>query len=258
MVYPSISKKFHPLIRHESFESVSEETWVDSNWQRHAQPTKEADWDFDSPYGFSLLNEIQSLTAKGREYRGFLAEASTSFEKVPCEVVGVSCFKSRLLQTSPMCVATLDFNNPPLEQKTLISGFQHPAECTSEALVACDRLMSAGFVISNQTTLLAGINDDPKTIMDLNHKLLMMRVRPYVLFSECSISKKAGLFVKQEKGIEILETLRGWTSGLAVSFHVSLAQEAGTALVPEYIKSYKDGTYIFRNYRNQEFSYRER
>lgn len=258
MVHPNILKKFKPLIRHESYKSVLEEAWQDSNWQSQKRLNAQSAWDLDSPYGFSMLSQVQTLTAKMNEYSCFLSEASPVFEKVLSEVPGVSCFKSRLLQTNPMCVMSLDFGSGSAEQKTLITSFQHPVECTSEALAACDQLLSAGFIVSNQTTLLSGINDSPQTVMELNHKLLMMRVRPYVLFSECPISEKAGLFVPKEKGTEILESLRGWTSGLAVSFHVSLAQGGGQALVPDYIRSYKDGTYIFRNYRNQEYSYRER
>jgi lysine 2,3-aminomutase len=66
--------------------------------------------------------------------------------------------------------------------------FNHPKECTQEAFDAVARLADAGCVVNNQMVLLKGINDDPKIVMELNHKLLMMRVRPYYMF-QCDMSQ---------------------------------------------------------------------
>ena len=105
--------------------------------------------------------------------------------------------------------------------------FNHPKECTQEAFDVCARLANAGCVINNQMVLLKGVNDDPKIVMELNHKLLMMRVRPYYIF-QCDQSQGIGHFrTPIETGINIIEKLRGWTSGMAVPHFVVDAPGGG-------------------------------
>lgn len=134
--------------------------------------------------------------------------------------------------------------------------FQHPAECTLEAFDACAALANAGVILSNRMGLIKGLNDSSEIVRQLNHLLLMMRVRPYTL--RHILWSQTELQVPLEKGIEILETLRGWTSGLAVPHYV-VFNEAGDSkvLVPNYIKTHHNDTYVFRNYRYDEFMYRE-
>ena len=72
--------------------------------------------------------------------------------------------------------------------------FNHPKECTREAFEACAKLADAGCVINNQMVLLKGVNDNPETVMELNHKLLMMRVRPYYIF-QCDMSQGISHFL---------------------------------------------------------------
>ena len=89
--------------------------------------------------------------------------------------------------------------------------FNHPRECTAETFEACRRLADAGCVIGNQMVLLKGINDDPKTVMELNHKLLMMRVRPYYIY-QCDLSQGISHFrTPISTGLAIIEALRGHT-----------------------------------------------
>lgn len=137
--------------------------------------------------------------------------------------------------------------------------FNHPKECTQEAFDACAKLADAGCVINNQMVLLKGVNDDAATVKRLNQLLLMMRVRPYYIF-QCDMSQGLSHFrVPIEKGLEIMEALRGWTSGMAVPYYVIDAPGGGgkIPIVPNYIVK-KDGkNWIVRNYKKKEFTYFE-
>ena len=137
--------------------------------------------------------------------------------------------------------------------------FNHPKECTQEAFDACARLANAGCVINNQMVLLKGVNDDPKIVMELNHKLLMMRVRPYYIF-QCDMSQGISHFrTPISKGIEIIEALRGWTSGMAVPHYVVDAPGGGgkIPLIPNYVVSHVGNKLTLRNFKNKEYVYTE-
>ncbi|HWV37018.1 MAG TPA: lysine 2,3-aminomutase [Vulgatibacter sp.] len=137
--------------------------------------------------------------------------------------------------------------------------FNHPKECTAEAFEACRKLADAGCVLGNQMVLLKGVNDDPKIVKELNHKLLMMRVRPYYIY-QCDLSQGISHFrTPIEKGLEIIESLRGHTSGLAVPHFVVDAPGGGgkIPLLPEYMVK-RDGKRItLRNFEHKEFVYEE-
>ncbi|MBS1962330.1 MAG: KamA family radical SAM protein [Bdellovibrionales bacterium] len=137
--------------------------------------------------------------------------------------------------------------------------FNHPKECTREAFDACARLANAGCVINNQMVLLKGVNDDPKIVKELNHKLLMMRVRPYYIF-QCDMSQGISHFrTPVEKGLEIIENLRGWTSGMAVPHYVIDAPGGGgkIPLLPQYLEKREGKKWFLRNFKNQKYVYEE-
>lgn len=137
--------------------------------------------------------------------------------------------------------------------------FNHPKECTQEAFDACAKLANAGCVINNQMVLLKGVNDDAKIVKELNHKLLMMRVRPYYIF-QCDMSQGISHFrTPIEKGIEIIENLRGWTSGMAVPHFVVDCPGGGgkIPLVPNYVVKHEGKQWVFRNYLKKQFEYNE-
>ncbi len=137
--------------------------------------------------------------------------------------------------------------------------FNHPKECTREAYDACRRLADAGVPISNQAVLLKGVNDDPKIFKELNHKLLMMRVRPYYIY-QCDLSQGISHFrTPVAKGLEIIENLRGWTSGLAVPHLVIDAPGGGgkIPIMPQYMLKQEGKKITLRNFRKQEFTYVE-
>lgn len=137
--------------------------------------------------------------------------------------------------------------------------FNHPKECTAEALEACRKLADAGCVIGNQMVLLKGVNDDWRIVRELNHRLLLMRVRPYYIY-QCDLSQGISHFrTSIETGLEIMEHLRGHTSGLAVPTFVVDAPGGGgkIPLLPEYVVKHDDKTWTIRNFRNHQFQYIE-
>ena len=94
--------------------------------------------------------------------------------------------------------------------------FNHPKEITPESIKACEMLADAGIPLGNQSVLLRGVNDCPHIMKDLVHGLVKMRVRPYYIY-QCDLSMGIEHFrTKVSKGIEIIEALRGHTSGYAV------------------------------------------
>ena len=137
--------------------------------------------------------------------------------------------------------------------------FNHPKECTQEAFDAVARLVNRGCVVNNQMVLLKGVNDDPKIVKELNHKLLMMRVRPYYIF-QCDMAQGISHFrTPVEKGLEIIEALRGWTSGMAVPHYVIDGPGGGgkIPLIPNYVVKREGKKWTLRNYKNAQFVYEE-
>ncbi len=128
--------------------------------------------------------------------------------------------------------------------------FNHPKEITKASEEACNRLVDAGIPLGNQSVLLKGINDCPYLYKDLVHKLLQMRIRPYYLY-QCDLSPGIEHFrTSVSKGIEIIELLRGHTSGMAVPTFVVDAPGGGGKIPvsPQYLISQSEDKVILRNY----------
>jgi lysine 2,3-aminomutase len=126
----------------------------------------------------------------------------------------------------------------------------HPKEITPEVSLALARLADAGIPLGSQTVLLAGINDCPNIMKNLVHKLVRNRVRPYYLY-QCDLVHGAGHFrTPVAKGLEIMEALRGHTSGFAIPTFVIDAPEGGgkVPLLPNYLIAMSDSKVIVRNY----------
>jgi lysine 2,3-aminomutase len=135
----------------------------------------------------------------------------------------------------------------------------HPNEITQELADACDKLSRAGIPLGNQSVLLAGINDCPHILRDLVHALLRIRVRPYYLY-QCDLVEGAGHFrTPVAKGIEIIEALRGHTTGFAVPTFVVDAPGGGgkIPLGPNYLLSMSDHRIVLRNYEGYIATYEE-
>ena len=137
--------------------------------------------------------------------------------------------------------------------------FNHPFEVTEEATAACAKLADAGIPLGNQTVLLRGINDNPYVIRELCHRLTRIRVRPYYLF-QCDLSQGIEHFrTPIAKGVEILEYLRGHTSGFAIpTFAVDLPSGGGKIMPsPNYILAQSDRRVVCRNYEGVITTYTE-
>jgi lysine 2,3-aminomutase len=126
----------------------------------------------------------------------------------------------------------------------------HPKEITPELEEAIAKLANAGVVLGSQSVLMAGVNDCPNIFLDLVHKLVKNRVRPYYLY-QCDQVQGAGHFrTPVAKGIEIIEALRGHTSGYAIpTFVVDMPEGGGKAPVqPNYLISMSDEKVVLRNF----------
>ncbi len=137
--------------------------------------------------------------------------------------------------------------------------FNHPKECTREAFDTAARLADAGFTLGNQSVLLKGVNDKPEIFKELVHKLMLMRIRPYYIY-QCDLSQGISHFrTPVEKGIEIIEHLRGHTSGLCIPQFVVDAPGGGGKIPvnPEYVLEHAGKKWTLRNFRKQKFVYIE-
>ncbi|HAZ66358.1 MAG TPA: lysine 2,3-aminomutase [Opitutae bacterium] len=133
----------------------------------------------------------------------------------------------------------------------------HPRECTQELAAACDRLALAGVPLGNQSVLLREVNDDPLVLRSLVHRLLQMRVRPYYLYACDLIEGSSHLRVPVERGIELIRSLRGHTTGFAVpQFVIDAPQGGGKIPVnPNYVEAIRDGQVILRNFEDRVYQY---
>lgn len=137
--------------------------------------------------------------------------------------------------------------------------FNHPREITSSSRLALKKLADGGFPLGNQSVLLAGVNDCPRIMKKLVHKLVQNRVRPYYLY-QCDLSEGLAHFrTPVGKGIEIIESLIGHTSGLAVPTYVIDAPGGGGKIpvMPNYLISWSTNKVILRNYEGVITTYKE-
>jgi lysine 2,3-aminomutase len=135
----------------------------------------------------------------------------------------------------------------------------HPNEITAELAEACDKLSRAGIPLGNQSVLLAGVNDCVHIQRKLVHDLVKIRVRPYYLY-QCDLVHGAGHFrTPVAKGIEIIEGLRGHTSGYAVPTFVVDAPGGGGKIPvgPNYVLSMSDHKIVLRNFEGYISTYEE-
>jgi lysine 2,3-aminomutase len=135
----------------------------------------------------------------------------------------------------------------------------HPRELTTEVREALGRLADAGIPLGNQSVLLRNVNDDPVIMRALVQKLLMCRVKPYYLYQCDLISGSAHLRAGVRKGLEIMESLRGHTSGYAVPQYVIDAPGGGgkVPINPDYVLSRNGERVVIRNFEGRIFEYPE-
>jgi lysine 2,3-aminomutase len=137
--------------------------------------------------------------------------------------------------------------------------FNHPRELTPAAVAALGRLADAGVPLGCQTVLLKGVNDDVDVMKELMQRLLAARVRPYYIYMCDQVAGAEHFRTTIEKGLEIIQGLRGWTSGLAVPHFVIDAPGGGgkIPLLPEYVVKLTDREVVLRNYAGKIFRYKQ-
>jgi lysine 2,3-aminomutase len=135
----------------------------------------------------------------------------------------------------------------------------HPKELTIEVKTALERLANHGIPLGNQSVLLKHVNDDLGVMKALVQKLLMCRVRPYYIYQCDLITGSAHLRTSVAKGIEIIEGLRGHTSGYAVPQFVIDAPGGGgkVPVNPAYVLYHDQNKVVLRNYEGRIFEYPE-
>jgi lysine 2,3-aminomutase len=135
--------------------------------------------------------------------------------------------------------------------------FTHPKEITDAVKKACGELADAGIPLGSQTVLLKGINDKPTIMKKLVHELLKIRVRPYYIY-QCDLATGTEHFrTPVATGIQIIEKLRGHTTGYAIPTYVIDAPGGGgkIPLAPDYQISRGNGKLVLRNYEGKTFEY---
>ena len=144
--------------------------------------------------------------------------------------------------------------HPPVYVNTQ---FNHPIEITREAQQACRMLAKAGVVLGNQAVLLKGVNNNKHVMKKLNHELLKILVRPYYIFHAKQVKGTGHFVAPVEDGIEIMENLRGYTSGLAIPTYIINAPNGlgKTPVLPQYVLGKGDKEYNLRTWENKKINY---
>jgi len=156
---------------------------------------------------------------------------------------------------TPELCATLKKHHPLY----INTHFNHPDELTPAAAKGLGMLADAGIPLGCQTVLLRGVNDDVDVMKKLMQKLLAARVRPYYIYMCDNVAGVEHFKTTVEKGLEIVEGLRGWTSGLAVPHFVIDAPGGGgkIPLLPEYVVRLTDEEIVIRNFRGQRYVWKQ-
>ncbi len=137
--------------------------------------------------------------------------------------------------------------------------FNHPDELTPAAVAALGQLADAGIPLGCQTVLLRGVNDDVEIMKELMQRLLTARVRPYYIYMCDNVAGVEHFKTTIEKGLEIIQGLRGWTSGMAVPHFVVDAPGGGgkIPLLPEYVESLTEDELVVRNFRGERYVWKQ-
>lgn len=133
--------------------------------------------------------------------------------------------------------------------------FNHPREITEDAARACGLLADAGIPLGNQMVLLKNVNDDKFVVRKLNQSLLRIRVKPYYIFHPKHVKGTTHFGVKIEVGLEIMDSLRGYTSGLAIPSYIVNAPDGlgKTPILPNYLSFIGEKKVVFRNWQGKRF-----
>ncbi|MGM0652682.1 MAG: glutamate 2,3-aminomutase [Bacillota bacterium] len=204
--------------------------------------------------------EIRDILLTGGD--GFMLDNQTiawllnEIDRIPH--VEIKRFGSRTLVTMPQRIdnelCQIFSEHLPLYINT---HFNHPLEVTPRAQEACFKLARSGVSLGNQTVLLKSVNNDPFIMRKLNQELLKAMVRPYYIFHAKDVKGTSHFRTKVEEGIEIMEKLRGYTSGLAIPYYVVNAPlgMGKTPMLPEYLVSSGKDYIMIRTWENKVLRY---
>lgn len=134
--------------------------------------------------------------------------------------------------------------------------FNNPREITEESKAACEKLANAGIPLGNQMVLLNGVNNDKYVVCKLNQVLLTIRVKPYYIFHPKTVKGTSHFWVSVEEGLEIMEYLRGRTSGLAVPTYIVNGPKGlgKTPILPNYLCYIGKDKAVFRSWQGKVFT----
>ena len=183
----------------------------------------------------------------------------TGLEAIPH--VEIKRLGTRMIATLPQRV-TPELSRMLARHKPLYlnTQFNHPLEITPDSEAAVDRLIEAGVLVGNQSVLLKGINNDKHVMKKLVHELLRIRVRPYYIFNCKKLEGIRHFRAPVADGLNIMENLRGYTSGLAVPTFIITAPEGKgkTPLAPTYLLNYnRNGKLLFRTWAGDVCEYED-
>ena len=135
--------------------------------------------------------------------------------------------------------------------------FNHPLEVTPAAREACFKLARAGVSLGNQAVLLKGVNSDPFVMLKLNQELLKIMVRPYYIFHPKSVRGTSHFWVKIREGLDVMEQMRGHTSGLAIPTYILNAPKGygKVPLLPQYLLWEGEDEAVIRTWENRVMKY---
>ena len=155
--------------------------------------------------------------------------------------------------TDELCAAIRE----SFESTWVMTHFNHPKELTDESLAACARLADAGLPVMNQTVLLRGVNDDPKTLETLFRGLVRTRVRPYYLLQMDPVRGTGHLRTPLRRGVELMADLQGRLSGIALpKLIVDTPGGLGKVpLGPNYVVREDDGVTTLETFRGDQVDY---
>jgi lysine 2,3-aminomutase len=183
----------------------------------------------------------------------------TELDRIPH--VEIKRLGSRMLATLPQRVTpelcAILKRHKPLYLNTQIN---HPLEINPDSEKAVDMLIEAGVVVGNQSVLLKGINNDKNVMKKLVHELLRIRVRPYYIFNCKKLQGIQHFRASVGEGLNIMENLRGYTSGLGVPTYIITAPEGKgkTPMAPTYLLNHnRNGMLLFRTWEGQVCEYED-
>ncbi len=184
----------------------------------------------------------------------------TELDRIPH--VEIKRLGSRMLATLPQRI-TPELCKVLKQHKPLYlnTQFNHPLEVNPDSERAVDMLVAAGVMVGNQSVLLKGINSDKNVMKKLVHELLRIRVRPYYIFNCKKLQGIQHFRASVGEGLNIMENLRGYTSGLCVPTFIITAPEGKgkTPMLPSYLLNYnRNGKLLFRTWAGQVCEYEDK